>query len=143
LAGSTNGSDIEPIADWYQEIGIPILNKHYPEWRKENDMAVLKPLAQEMSSFTLVRQFSEAGESIDDLEQLFKSNKESEYIRRWGRVYTMQIARWLGSIISGISNLGAYSLRMESLLGINEPFAIFNNPDSYFRNRETWSIYRL
>ena len=54
----------------------------------------------------------------------------------------MQIMHWLTRILRRLSFTGAYEHRIEALFGLEEPFAIFNNEDRYFRDRKTWAIYR-
>ena len=64
-------------------------------------------------------------------------------VQKYGRLYVMQLIRWLSMIIWELSHKGAYELRIEALLGLDEPFRIFCNEDRYLIGRKTWSIYRL
>jgi hypothetical protein len=64
-------------------------------------------------------------------------------VQRHGRLYVMQIARWLATVLAEIARDGAYRRQIDAFLALPEPFAMFLNDDAYLRGRKTWSIYRL
>ena len=86
---------------------------------------------------------AEDGAEIDDLSTRLGRLKSTVVVQKYGRLYTLQIVRWLASVISELSYRGAYGERIESLLGLDEPFSRFCNEDQYLRDHRTWSIYRL
>ena len=140
LAGATAGQS-DPIALWWDKVAAPICNRHYSERQKrldEGDGALMHHL---LGDDSLVRHSAENGGPIKDLASLFARGRATLVVQRYGRLYTLQIARWLTSMIFDLSHRGAYELRIQPLLGLNEPFTIFLNEDKYFRERKTWSIY--
>jgi hypothetical protein len=85
---------------------------------------------------------TEAGEPIRDIHTFFARSKATRVVQKYGRLYTLQIVRWLASIMFDLSHRGAYEQRIQALLGLHEPFTIFLNEDRYLGDRRTWSIYR-
>lgn len=95
-----------------------------------------------IDSDSMVIHHTEEGTEINDVGTFFAHAGVTAVVQKYGRLYTLQIVRWLSSILYELSHRGAYEKRIESLLGLNEVFAIFGNDDRYLRDRKTWSIYR-
>lgn len=140
LAGADRGQE-DPVALWWEKVAIPICDRHYSERQREKyeaDAAAMESLFGEISS---VIHTAEDGDPIRNINSLFARARATRVVQKYGRLYTMQIVRWLASIMYDLSNCGAYEQRIQALLGLHEPFTIFLNKDSYFRSRKTWSIY--
>jgi len=133
----------EPVATWWQRVGQPILTKHYSAHQQKIDTAQSAAVATLMRKFTTVLHHTEEGAIIDDVEALMLRSGASRIVQKYGRLYTLQLVRWLSFLISDLSSVGAYQKRIEPLLGLDEPFRMFLNDDRYLRGRKTWSIYRL
>jgi len=80
---------------------------------------------------------------IENIETLMTRAGATRIVQRYGRLYVMQLTRWLATILSELSRKGAYEFQIEALLGLEERFRIFCNEDQYLLGRKTWSIYRL
>ena len=132
----------EPIEAWRRRVGQPILSKHYSKRQQEIDATRSAAMAMVMRNATSVLQHTEEGLMIDDIEVLMLRAGATSVVQRYGRLYTLQIVRWLAFLISDLSRTGADERRIEPLLGLHEPFAIFEGEDGYLRDRKTWSIYR-
>ena len=63
-------------------------------------------------------------------------------VQRYGRMYTLQIVRWLVEGLCDMLRAVPQGKAANALMGLNEPFVLFRNDDAYFRSRKTWSIYR-
>jgi hypothetical protein len=133
----------EPIEAWWSRVGQLILSKHYSKRQQERDAAKYRAMAMVMRSSTSVLHHSEEGIMIDDIETLMLHAGATNVVQRYGRLYTLQIVRWLAFLISDLSRIGADERRIEPLLWLNEPFAMFGGEDGYLRDRKIWSIYRL
>ena len=63
-----------------------------------------------------------------------------EFARPWERIYVLQIARFVGKVMSSLG-YAAQGQRLEDVPYFSEFFAIFNNQDAYLRRRKVWSIH--
>lgn len=142
LSGS--GSDLaDPIAMWWEKVATPICERHYTSRQREQDVQEAAVVEDAFGGNTLVIHSTEDGTPIQCISEMFRRSRATRVVQRYGRMYVLQIARWLSSIIFELSQTGAYERRIEALLGLHEPFAIFRNEDAYLRRRKRWSIYRL
>ncbi len=133
----------DPLAEWWDKVARPILVKHYPPALRAKDERKWRSVVRMMESDSFVLHHDESGNEITDVKTMVTQGTETSYAQRWGRMYTMQIVRWLSSILYQLANAGAYDLRIQALLELHEPFRMFLNEDAYLRQRKTWSIYRL
>lgn len=141
IAGAT-GKEFDPIAMWWAKVAKPICECHYSDrQRKKDNIAAL--LATEcLGGCSLVLSHTEDGTEIDDIGSVIARAGPTAVVQKYGRLCTLQIVRWLASILSELSSSGAYQQEIEPLLGLDEPFRMFHNDDRYLRDRKTWSIYR-
>ncbi|MBU4230986.1 MAG: hypothetical protein L6277_16360 [Desulfobacterales bacterium] len=133
----------EPIGAWWQRVGQPILQKHYTKRQREKDEAQGKIMHALLGGITIVMHHDEQEKKIDNLEAKMIQTGATRIVQKYGRLYTLQIVRWLAFLITDLSHIGAYQHRIEPLLGLDEYFGIFMNNDAYLKDRKTWSIYRL
>jgi hypothetical protein len=132
----------EPIQAWWKRVGQLVLSEHYTARQRERDASQSAAMAAMLRDFTNVLHHTEEGVVINDIEQLMNGAGATRIVQQYGRLYTLQIIRWLAFLISDLSHTGAYERRIEPLLGLDERFIIFMNEDGYLRRRKTWSIYR-
>lgn len=137
------GQQTDPIAMWWQMVGMPICERHYSDRERKKDTANALVVDQMLGDNSIVIHHGEDGTEINNVGDLVARAGATTIVQKYGRLYTLQIVRWLASILSELSRVGAYQKQIEALLGLNEPFVIFGNDDKYLRNRKTWSIYRL
>lgn len=140
LAGATQGLG-EPIKLWWEKVAARILEKHYTQEQQQKDQEKADSMDRGIDDWLIVRKTTETGEIILDYASLFIHDKKTKYVQRYSQLYTLQIVRWLSSIIYHLSYQGAYIMRIDFLLGLHEPFAIFLNEDKFLRSRTTWTIY--
>lgn len=140
LAGSSAGQD-DPIALWWQKVAVLICDKHYSMRQRKVDDRNGQLLDQRFADNTFCFHTGEDGNSINSLQLMYTRGRATQVVQKYGRLYVLQIARWLASILFELAHQGAYVHRIKPLLGIEEPFAIFHNEDNYLKERKTWSIY--
>lgn len=140
LAGADRGQE-DPVALWWKKVAIPICDRHYSDRQREKDEADAVAMESMIGDISTLMHTAENGDPIRDVHSFISRGGVTRIVQKYGRLYTMQIIRWLASIIFELSHLGAYEQRIQTLLGLHEPFTIFMNDDNYFRRRRTWSIY--
>jgi hypothetical protein len=141
LLNKNKSSLTDPIRQWYERVGKLILNKHYNPRQKAKHSAEAAMVNALMDNVAFVMQTTETGDLIDSLSQGFLHSKETAVMRRYSRMYAMQINRFLATLLSDMGR-EAYKYRYGFIPHMGDFFAIFRNDDRYFLNRETWSIYR-
>jgi hypothetical protein len=128
----------EPVRAWWERVGLAILAEHYSTRLRERDAAKsAKNAALMQPSFVLFH--TEAGVMINDIETLLAHADSTSIVQKYGRLYTLQIVRWLAFLISDLSR--AHQNHIESLSGLGELFVMFMQKDQRLRDRTTWSIY--
>jgi len=139
LTGGSAASLPEPIEAWWQRVGQPILSKHYTERQRERDHQKAAALDTLMSDKVSVFYHTESTAPITNIEDLVLRAAATRVIQKYGRMYTLQIVRWLAYLISDLARTGASIV--PGLFGLEELFQIFRIPDTYFRDRTVWSLY--
>jgi hypothetical protein len=132
-------SQASPIASWHRDVSQPIASTHYSDDRRKKDEQKARTLEAFTGSLTSVRFRSEAGDLINSVFEGSRRTAERNAVVPWERMYVMQFGRFFGSVLSEL----AYQAQAAGMLipYLFEFFGIFNNDDSYFRSRRTWSIY--
>lgn len=133
---------IDPLKAWYKNVIEPILAKHYSESqiKKHINEAHLDEEKRGDSTYAIFH--TETGEILDSVFKTSLHSTKTEYAKKYSRMYVMQIIRFFAVLLSGL-DYKAMEKRREDIPDMGEFFRIFNNPDSYFRSRKTWSIYKL
>ena len=131
----------EPIEAWWKSVVQPILSKHYSKRQQEKDKLNATALAKLIGDSSYVLHQNEEGRTIDSIEALALRTGLTSVAQKYGRLYTLQIVRWLVFLLSDLSHIGAYERRIEPLLGLSEPFVVFMNEDNLLLSRKTWSVY--
>lgn len=131
----------DPVALWWEKVATPICDRHYPQQQRRKAESRAALVEHILGDKTVVIHSTETGEGINNLHTLFTHDRKTSVIQKYGQFYTLQIVRWLSSIMFELSHIGAYEKRMETLIGLDEPFSVFLNNDKYLRGRKAWSIY--
>ena len=143
LSGGKAAQLPEPIQRWWTEVATPILalhaGGHRTGARRTQSAALVAP--PEEASFVL--HHAEAGQPIRSLDAMMQQAQSAAVVQRHGRLYVLQVVRWLATILVEIAREGAYQHRIQAFLALPEPFTMFQNDDAYLRGRKTWSFYRL
>lgn len=140
IAGGPAKKLPEPISAWWDRVGQPILAEHYSDRQRDSDANQAAFTEMLMQNNVHVLHNDESGNLIESLETLMIRAGATRVVKKYGRLYTMQIIHWLSFLIAHLSHIGAYEKRIEALLRLDEYFIIFHNSDKYFRGRKTWSI---
>jgi len=127
----------DPIVEWIRRVTQPVLERHYTERAERRHLSRAAALDEIAGPYTVVRFFTEDGTSIDSLAAASMRSAETEFARRWERMYVLQLARFLGSLLGELAFRGTATQEIPHL---SEFFGIFRNSDQYFRERKTWSI---
>jgi len=139
IADPSATSQDSPAAAWYQKVSQPIVVAHYGTERRKKDEAKAQAVEAMTGAFTSVRFYSEEGDLINSVFEGSRRTAERDAVVPWERMYVMHFGRYFGSVLSDLADQArSAGLPVPHL---SEFFAIFNNDDSCFRGRKTWSIY--
>lgn len=130
-----------PIHDWFEMVILPVLDIHYHARQKEKHQYNAQLIAQLYGDHAKVLYHTEIGELLDSVYEASMQTAITDFVRPYVRMYVMQIARFLGNLISELVYT-AHHYKLEAIPELSEFFAIFNNTDRYFRQRKSWSIYK-
>ena len=133
----------EPIQRWWTEVATPILALHGGGRRTAARQAQAAARVAPLEKACFVLHHAEAGQPIRSLHAMMQQAQSAAVVQRHGRLYVMQLVRWLATIISELAREGAYQHGIQAFLALPEPFTMFQNDDAYLRGRKTWSFYRL
>lgn len=140
LAGKSSNQN-DPIALWWEKVAVPICNRHYSAKQRHKDQEEGRFMEAMIGETATVFHTAEDGEPIRDIQTLCSRRNATRVVQKYGRMYTLQIVRWMSSIMIELAHTGAYGKRIEALLGLHEPFTMFYNEDCYLRERKRWSNY--
>ena len=141
LTGGQAARVPEPVGAWWKRVGEPILSLHYKRVQRKKDRAEANSLNELMNGRVLVLAHSETGESMNDLTALVQRAGATRVVQKYGRLYVLQIVRWLSYLISDLAHHATYTHRIGHFLGLEEPFVLFLQDDDVYRRRKTWAIY--
>jgi hypothetical protein len=130
---------LDPVVEWQRRVTEPVLARHYPDRSFRRDLARAAALEQLAGPYMLVHFFAEDGSAIRSPGAAAQRTAETEFARRWERMYVLQLARFAGAVLAELGYQGGGSGDIPSF---SEFFALFHNSDAYFRGRKTWSIHR-
>jgi hypothetical protein len=131
----------DPIGSWFRLVTEPILQKHLTPKRREKIASNARLVAGLIQPITHVSHTAETGEHLGSVYEASVQTGLTEFANPYVRMYVLQIARFYCYVMSALT-YAVYEARMEFIPHLSEFFAIYNNSDSYLRNRKTWSIYR-
>lgn len=130
-----------PVRAWFELVIIPVLAAHYRPRHKERHQRNARLIAQLLDAHTMVLHHAETGNVLDSVYEASMQTGITDFAKPYTRMYVMQIARFLARLLSELGYV-AYRSQLDTVPHLSEIFAIFNNSDTYFRQRKTWSIYR-
>ncbi len=137
-AGEVSAALEDPISAWFNRVTLCVLEERDSKAslaRRQKKAAAMK----QFEPITLVRHHAEDGTPITSLEASALHSGATEYARPWERMHVLQVARFLGQVLStlGYEAQGG----QPDIPYLSDFFAIYNNEDAFFRQRKTWSIY--
>jgi len=130
----------EPVAKWWREVIEPILAKHFKGTRAE---AVVQHKAQVFGQLlggsAHVLYFGEDGQTISDVQNASERSGQAPWAQKYGRLYTLQIVRWISDVFEKLTELRGYKVGGETLFGHHEFFDRFRLDDKYLIKQKRWS----
>jgi hypothetical protein len=130
----------EPIHAWWSRVAMPILAQHYSAAQRDKDAAWATASAVLIGP-AFVLHYAEDGTPIDDVTALTQRAMATRVVQKYGRLYTLQIIRWLAFLISDLADLAAGRHDVDAFFGLGEAFTIFMNDDKYLKSRTRFTIY--
>ena len=131
----------DPIKAWFDQVTLPVLDKHYTDRRKNRDTQNARLIESLLSEYSKVRFHDESGRLLDSLFEGAMQTSITEFAKPFTRMYVMQICRFLGIVLSELGRAAMPDL--EEIPYFGDFFAMYYNEDKYFKRRKTWSIYSL
>ncbi len=131
----------DPIHDWFEMVILPVIDTHYHPRQKEEHQYNAQLIAKLYGDHARVLYHTEAGELLDSVYEASMQTAITNSARPYVRMYVMQIARFLGNLLSDLG-YAAHHCQLETIPELSKFFAIFRNSDSSFRQRKSWSIYK-
>jgi len=131
----------DPVRAWFERVTLPVLAAHYTPRAKERQERNARLIAQMLDARVKVLHHAETGTEMDSVYEASLQTGVTDFAKPFARMYVMQIARFLGTLLSELGYAG-YRLKSPIIPHLSEFFGIFNNSDDYFKKRQTWSIYR-
>ena len=132
---------VDPVRAWFERVTVPVLRIHYHRRQRERHARNARLTAELLGDHAMVLHHLETGEEIESVYDASLQTGLTQFAIPYTRMYVMQIARFLGNLLSELGHAG-YQLKSPIIPDLSEFFAIFNNSDRYFRQRKAWSIYR-
>ena len=131
---------VDPGRAWFERVTVPVLNAHYRRRERQRHESKATQIAELLNGIATVRFHSERGDELTSAYDASLLTGMTRFAIPYTRMYVMQIARFLGGLLSTLGYAG-YQLGSPIIPHLSEFFAIFNNTDDYFRQRKRWSIY--
>ena len=132
----------DPIGSWFHLVTVPILDKHLTASRREKVESNARQVSGLIEPISYVSHTSETGDHLGSVYEASVQTGLIEFANPYARMYVLQIARFYCHVMSALT-YAAYEAGMDFIPHLSEFFAIYNNEDSYLRDRKTWSIYRI
>lgn len=136
-----NLTEDEPISKWWGEVAECILEKHYYGKAAQKRVESRAELIDSMiSPFTMVIQTNESGHTMQDVESASIRTGQNAIVQKWGRYYSLAIARWLSTVLSELSHIACYTHNIDGFFGLNEYFYSYTVDDSFLKTRMVWPL---
>ncbi|RXE48806.1 hypothetical protein [Chromohalobacter israelensis] len=131
----------EPINKWWGEVAESILENHYYGKAAQKRVESRAELIDSMiSPFTMVIQTNESGHTMQDVESASIRTGQNEIVQKWGRYYSLAIARWLSTVLSELSHIACYTHGIDGFFGLDEYFYSYTVDDSFLKTRKIWPL---
>ncbi|MBN2597798.1 MAG: hypothetical protein JXR82_13575 [Marinifilaceae bacterium] len=127
----------DPIQDWSKNVDQVIFELRVSKPKKEKIRHNARLVNSMIGSFTIVRHTDESRNSITDVETASYLTGVTESIIKYRQLYVLQIIRYWVEILRKLEHK-AMSLENDDIPFMSDMFAIFYNPDSFFKTRKTY-----
>jgi hypothetical protein len=140
LAGrSQPQSSMDPIVEWYADIGRQILATNYSKRARERDKHDAGVIEALMGPISMVRFSTEDGQELNTLEAASLKTGENKILQKFGTFYCTKIARFAFMILYDLER-EAHGAGLDDVPALNEFFFSFMNDDRYLKSRKTFPV---
>lgn len=130
----------DPVAAWWRRVGLPICERHYSARAQVRDAQQAQLLAAMLQDGVMIHHTSETGEHIGDFETFASMAGPTRVVQRYGKMYALQIVRWLQCLTFELAMTSGYEKQIPGLFCFHEPYSIFSGTDADFRTRMTFDV---
>ncbi|END8700851.1 hypothetical protein ABMH07_002674 [Escherichia coli] len=138
---SPNLTNNEPINKWWGEVAESILEKHYyytVEQRRVEENA--RFINATLSPYTTVMYMNKSTNIMQDLISASIRTGQNTIVQKWGRFYSLSIARWLATVLTELSDIASHKYGIISFYGLSEHCCSYIVEDSFLKNRKIWPL---
>jgi hypothetical protein len=134
--GISDVSVVDPIADWFGNVGQAILEKHYTPRQQSRVKRNAEIIDKMMRQYAVVDHTAEDGTPLTDVYSASYQSGMTEIIRKYGTLYCARLCRFSYYILIDLrdrchsNDIGVPYL--------DELFFPFMNDDSYLLSRKTF-----
>ena len=131
LSNSNFNNEQEPLNKWWRKVANPILDKHCSDEKtKQIIQTEVKIRIREYKNDDFcVFYIDETGNIITDLRICFERAVKTESVQKFGRYYTLIVARWLAEVFMFLSEKWGGDTNCLVLSGHFQHFQPFIKPD--------------
>lgn len=140
LTGAKTG-EADSIAAWQTHVVDPVATKHYSPRQRQRDSMNAAALTSLIGGHSRAMYFTETGQELTSIYEASQRTGQNRRVAPYVRMYVLQIARFVSHVMWDLTQ-AAYRNRVETVPHLSDFFRIYNNSDSYFRSRKTWSAHR-
>lgn len=127
----------DPLKSWFDTVDLVIFDK-YVSVKRKSTIAQNAYLAKTLlDGLMMVQHTSETGSDITDIEEGSYRTGVQEAVGPYRQLFVLQIIRFWVELLCSLQRK-AMIVNNEDIPYFSEIFALFFNPDKYFRNRKTW-----
>ena len=134
LSGARGGD--EPVATWWEDVVGPILQRHLAPSAKARIEAKADQFQQDFGPLVTVVQHEEDESEIRDVHAWVRSYEATRLAQRYGRLYVLQIVRWLAAILTGQSRK-CMERGFDAFFYLHETTGLLLQNDQYFKTRKS------
>ena len=133
-------TSVDPIRDYYDKVTLEVAKIHYKQFQRDKDNLKSVVIESILGNYSTLLHHSESGKPLSSLGDASKNASLVDKTKPWARMYILQIARYIASIISGIETQ-TYQKHIETIPLASEIFSVFRQSDDCFRRKKNWTIY--
>lgn len=137
LAGAPiKGSTKDPIAEWYEKVGLRILEKHYSKAKKAKDEAVAELNELVLGPYSRVLHTAEDGSPLESMQTAVLQTGKNKVMQKYGTFYCVRIVRFLYMLLYDLE--GPAQATGVDVPYLHELFFPFLNDDKYLLSLRTF-----
>ena len=139
LVGSRKTAPKDPIVRWREDVGQPVLDKHYPQWRREKDTTLAQSLGGVLDTVSFTMGVSQSNSPIDSQVQAIAISKGANYLKKWVPFYILRIVRVFARVVIELSYETYKRHDLSPVPHMIDHFGRFLNDDDFLKNHSVCS----